>query len=74
MDGEDLERRFHAHWLRCDLADRKRIAKLLGGVLAGRVTITLEEARQLSGSDVADLADALPGDALSDWIRVNGAN
>lgn len=74
MDDADLEQMFHTIWLGADFADRRRLQKLLSGVLAGRITMTIEEARQLSRSDVVELADALPDERPSEWIRVDRPN
>lgn len=47
--------------------DKKRVERLLAGVLAGRITLTSEEVVGLRAGDVMALADALPPDAIGDW-------
>lgn len=68
MTGDPLERRFLAIWRQADAPTRERLRRLLAGFLAGRVTLTPEEARWLSPADAAALADCLPPDPLSAWL------
>ena len=67
MTLDTLERQLLAIWREADATTRARIRRLLAGLLAGRVTLTPEEARRLSPADAAALADCLPPDPLAAW-------
>jgi hypothetical protein len=68
LSAENLDGRLLSLWRDSDNAGRERIRKLLTGVLAERVTLTRDEVRYLTPMDAEVLADALPDDALGDWI------
>jgi hypothetical protein len=55
-------------WRGADQTGRERLRRLVAGVLAGRITLSLEEAQMAAPADVEAIADALPGDSLSDRI------
>lgn len=68
MTGDDLERRFLVAWREADRADQDRLKRLLAGILAGRVTLNVRQAREAAPEEVAALADALPADGLAEWV------
>lgn len=68
MNPSALEQEFLCLWRDADRATRDRIRRLVAGVLAGRITLTLDEVRRLTPAHLEALADALPDDALADWV------
>lgn len=68
IDLNHLEGRFLALWRAADDIGRQRLERLVSAMLAGRVTLTLDEVCRLSTTDVEEFADVLPCDSPSDWL------
>jgi hypothetical protein len=64
----ESERRLLLLWRSADQTGRERLRRLVAGALAGRITLSLEEAQMAAPADAEAIADSLPGDLLSDWI------
>lgn len=71
---KSLEAEFLELWRDANEADRRRISKLLSGVLAGKVTLTLAEASTLVRAEVVALADTLPDHSPKDWMGLGQKN